>query len=369
MQCTTTTGNVTFTKTASVTTATAFQTVTYTYMVTNTTGADLQNVVIVDDNGTPNYSEDDVTINVSAAITSATNPSGTLANGAKVTLTSTVYLPISLFYQVGSASAFDTLIPAAIPVPAGSPSGTLPSLFLTYLIDADVSDNTYGTGASADWAGNGGHTFAQEEANYVTWSLYNSWGMLAERFNASNVSTITPTTGHPSGYGSTVSDIDAGPSNGSGISYITSTLVDNLDYYTPQTVGPVVVNSPNGPDWQLTSGYKLIVPEGIFGMPGFGSNAVSVTNYLSSTKVGFSGKCGYPKSVSYCPKMVNSTVKSTAYLCATVCGCTQVVHAEACTSVCLNVGCSQPTCNNPVRPHHLPEGSELRLHLRQLPSW
>ena len=343
--CTTATGSVSFTKTASVATANAFEAVTYTYTVTNTGSTNLQNIVIVDDNGTPNYSEDDVTINVSAAITTTSNPSGTLAAGAKAVVTSTVYLPISLFYQVGTASAFDTLIPATIPATSTTPT----QLFFTYLIDSDVSDNTYGKGASAGWAGNGGHTFAQEEANSITWSLYNSIGQQVANFDANNLSftgVTAPgaTPSHPSGYSSSVTAVHSG--NPNYISYVTSTLVDNLDLFTATTAP--IVNSPIGDaTWLATSGYKLIVNEGIYGMFGFSSNAGSVTNNLSSTKVGFSGKCGYAKGASYSPKIVNSKVTGTAYLCATVCGCTSVVHAKAYTCVTLNVGCSQPTCNNP----------------------
>jgi uncharacterized repeat protein (TIGR01451 family) len=99
--------------------------VTYTYTIRNTGSTTLQNLVIVDDNVTPNYSEDDVTINL---------PDGTLLKpGATFKVTSTVYLPISLFYQSGGQSAFDTLIAQVVPIPAGSPAVALPSLLICAL--------------------------------------------------------------------------------------------------------------------------------------------------------------------------------------------------------------------------------------------
>ncbi len=182
--------------------ANAFQLVTYTYTVKNTGSTTLQNLVLVDDNGTPNYTEDDVTIPIPAGTT--------LAPGASYSVTSTVYLPISLFYQSGSESAFDTLIPQVVPVPAGSPAGTLPNLLLTYLIDADVTDNTYGTGASAGWSGNGGHTFAEELGGYAEFGLYNSKGTLISDFDVNYLKNVGVTSSIPSGYGSTPGTVSVG---------------------------------------------------------------------------------------------------------------------------------------------------------------
>ena len=146
----TSTGSVSFTKTASATSVAAFKTITYTYTVKNTGTTTLGNIVITDDNGTPSYTEDDVQIPVP----------GTLAPGATYSVKSTVYLPISLFYQSGNSASYDTLIPQIPASPANA-------LLLTYLIDSDVTDNTYGTGASAGWANVGGHTFSGELSNYA----------------------------------------------------------------------------------------------------------------------------------------------------------------------------------------------------------
>jgi hypothetical protein len=326
----TSTGSATLTKTASVTNANAFEIITYTYVVHNTGATTLSNLVVVDDNGTPNYTGDDVTVGTLAS----------LAPGAMATFTNTAYLPISYFYQVGSASAFDTLIPQAIPA-SGS---TMASLELTYLIDEDVTDNTYGTGASAGWAGNGVHTFAQEEGNHLQWSLSDRGGIRVSDFDANFIYHYGVSSTLPSGYGANVYQVNYG--NGKYISSASSTLADNLNGYTKFFSDET--NSPVGDaNWQTISGYKVTVSDGIFGLCGIGPNSVGITNYLTTSEIAFGGKCGYAKAVSYCPKIVGSKVTSTAWLTATVCGCTTIVHAKASVCVTLN-GCAQPVCNNPV---------------------
>jgi len=329
-------GSATLTKTVNVGAggANAFQLVTYTYTIKNTGSTTLQNLVIVDDNGTPNYPEDDVTINIPAGTT--------LAPGASYSVTSTVYLPISLFYQSGSEAAFDTLIPQVIPVPTGSPAGTLPNLQLTYLIDADVTDNTYGTGSSAGWAGNGGHTFAEELAGYAEFALYNSRGTLISDFDVNYLKKVTATSHFPSGYASTPGTVSVGGTNY--IYYLESTLQDNLNDY-PQFVGDTV-NSPvaGTPNWETITGYKVLVNEGIFGIYGIGSAAVK-KNYLAATETAYSGKCGYARPTTYTPCIYGNLVNSTAYLCAQVCGCSTPVHAKACLTVKL-CGAALPRCDN-----------------------
>ncbi len=332
----TATGSATLTKSANVTSANSFQLVTYTYTIRNTGSTTLQNIVVVDDNGTPNYPEDDVTI---------TAPAGTtIAPGASYTLTSSVYLPISLFYQSGEQAAFDTLIPQVVPVPAGSPKGTLPSLLLTYLIDSDVTDNTYGTGASAGWAGVGGHTFAELTQGYATFALTNSRGSEVSEFTVGYLQNVGVSANVPSGY---AAGLDGKPSVGGTnyIYYLDSTLADDLN---DNQINGDTVNSPvaGTPNWVTTAGYKVLVNEGIFGICGIGGAQVE-KNYLAATETAFggSGRCGGngSHSATYTPSFVGSTVSSTAWLMAQVCGCTTTVTAKACLNVKLN-GCAQPTC-------------------------
>jgi hypothetical protein len=332
-------GSMTLTKTSSVSNANAFQLITYTYTITNTGSTALEGIVIVDDNGTPTYKEDDVTINVSALLTTSSNPTGSLAPGASYKVTSTVYLPISLFYQAGSEAAFDTLIPQVLP---STTPGVLNQLLLTYLIDTDVSDNTYGTNASAGWAGNGGHTFAEELGNYAEFAFYDSRGNLVSDFDVNYLKSVPADSEFPSGYAGTPGSIFWGGTKY--INYLTSTLADNLNMF-PQFVHDTT-NSPvaGTPNWQPISAYKVLVNEGIFGICGIGSASVK-KNFLAATETPFGGKCGYAKSATYTPSVICSTVKSTAYAWATVCGCSTVVHAQTCLSVTLN-GCGKPICSS-----------------------
>jgi uncharacterized repeat protein (TIGR01451 family) len=321
----TTAGSATLTKTASVSSANAFQLITYTYVVKNTGTSALSNIVVVDDNGTPNYTEDDVTVGTLA----------TLAPGASYKFTSSVYLPVSLFYQSGVTAAFDTLITQV-------PSSPANSLQFTYLIDSDVSDNTYGTGASAGWSSVGGHKFSQIPGNYAEFAFYDSMGHLVSDFNADYLSNLGVSSTYPSGYGS--AQLHGAPIYGGTkyIDYITSTLADNLNgyskFYTDTT------NSPVGDvNWQSTAGYKVTVDKGMFGMLPFGSVAVK-KDYLNAVENAFDYfKCGVAHSASYTPQIVSSKVTGTAYLCATVCGCTTIVHAWAKTCVTVN-GYGQPSC-------------------------
>ena len=308
---------------------------TYTYTITNTGTTTLGNLVIVDDNGTPNYPEDDYTLPIPAGTT--------IAPGAKYSISTTVYLPISLFYQSGNEAAFDTLIPQVVPVPAGSPAGTLPSLLLTYLIDTDVTDNSYGTGASAGWAGNGGHTFAEIEGGYAEFAFYDSLGHTVADFDVNYLKNVGVSAKIPSGYGSTPGQNFVGGYNN--VLYLDSTLADNLNSSMYDTA---TVNSPSAgaPNWDFTAGYRVLVSEGIFGWFNCSFSASVKKNYLAATETSYSGKCGSARGTTYTPCIYGDIVNSTAYLCAQVCGCSTIVHAKACLSVKL-CGPTKPNgCNN-----------------------
>jgi hypothetical protein len=333
----TATGSATLTKTSSVSSsgANAFQLVTYTYTVKNTGSTTLGNINIVDDNGTPNYPEDDYTVPVPA--------NTTITPGNSYSISTQVYLPISLFYQSGTEAAFDTLIPQAVPATATAGA----SLQLTYLIDTDVTDNSYGANASAGWAGNGGHSFADLEAGYAEFAFYNAYGTTMADFNVNYLKPVKATTAIPTGYGSTPGTIYAPTSlNTNYISYLTSTLEDDLNdtpAYNGDTTSSPVAGSPN---WIFTAGYKVLVSNAIFGMFNSSFSVAVKKNYLAATETGFSGKCGSPRPITYTPTVYGSSITSTAWLCANVCGCSTVVHAKACLTVKM-CGSSHPTCNNP----------------------
>lgn len=339
--CTTLPGSATLTKTVNVGSAgaNAFQKVTYTYTIKNTGSTTLQNLVIVDDNGTPGYTGDDVTINL---------PTGfTLAAGASYSVTSTVFLPISLFYQNGSSAAFDTLIPQEIPAAAGSTAG--PQLLLTYLIDSDVSDNTYGKNASAGWAAVGGHTFADMMAAYAQFSFYPA-NNANTPISVLNVDYIGKGGNLQSGYQdlgvlSTVTGAGTAKYATAPLGNVDSSLSDNLNNYPPFNASWLTDSPVAGtPNWQTIQSYQVTVNEGIFGVSGLGSVKVTA-NHLNNAKDSFNGKCGYSKAVTYAPCIYGNMVSSTAYLCANVCGCSTLVHAKACLTVKL-CGPSLPGCGS-----------------------
>ena len=336
--CTTAPGSATLTKTSTVNSsgANAFELVTYTYTIKNTGTTTLGNLNIVDDNGTPNYTGDDYTLPIPSTVT--------IAPGSSYSISTQVYLPISLFYQSGDKAAFDTLIPQIVPAAS---AGAKASLLLTYLIDTDVTDNTYGTGASAAWKDNGGHTFGEIESGYAEFAFYNSIGQTVADFDVNYLKNLGVSTTNSSGYNSSLGSIITNNSyltSSNGFS-LDSTLADNLNNFP---LANDTLNSPAaGTDsWDVTAGYKVLLNEGAFGMFGSSFSAVVKKNYLAATETGFSGKCGSPQGATYTPCIYGNVINSTAYLCANVCGCSTIVHAKACLSVKV-CGATQPTCNNP----------------------
>lgn len=328
------TSSATLTKTASVNCANAFQAITYTYVVTNTGSNTLTNLVVTDDNGTPNYSEDDFTV--------GKVPS--LSPGKSVTFYITTYLPIKLFAEVNNNTIFDTLIPQT-PATASGISGN--SLLVTYLNDADVTDNTYGTGASGGWAAVGGHSFNQITGNYAEFAFYDGHGNLVSDFNADYLSWVgVNAIMTPSGYGSAGLHGPMIYGNSNYVQYITSTLADNLNMY--QKFYKDTVNSPVGDaNWQATAGYKVVMNQAVFGSAGIGS-AVIKENHLQATEFpntepGWGWGCKPTHALCYTPQIVCTKIVNTAYLCATVPVCGTTINAQASACVTLNGG-APPNC-------------------------
>jgi len=327
------TSSATLTKTASVASANAFQAITYTYVVTNTGSNTLTNIVVTDDNGTPNYAEDDFTVGTVA----------TLAPGASVTFKITTYLPIKLFAEVNNNAIFDTLIPQTSQTASGIPAT---ALLLTYLNDVDVTDNTYGTGASAGWAAVGGHTFNQIIGNYAEFAFYDAHGNLVSDFDADYLSNLGVSSTYPSGYGSAGLHGPMIYGSSKYVDYITWTLADNLNGY-PMFYNDTV-NSPVGDaNWQAIAGYKVVVDQGVFGSAGIGSAAVKGNHLQASefanSEPGWGWGCKPTHALCYTPQVICTKIVNTAYLCATVPACGTVIKAQATACVTLN-GAPPPTC-------------------------
>lgn len=322
-------------KAASVTSANAFQAITYGYYVVNTGSTTLTNIVITDDNGTPGYSEDDFTVGTIAS----------LAPGCSQYFFQTVYLPIRLFAQVGNNAIFDTLIPQVPPTTLASGS-SIPAgaLVLTYLEDDDVFDNTYGTpgtkpttGASAGWAAVGGHTFSEDFGNYAEFTFYDKSGHLVSDFDADYLSHLGVSSTFPSGYGSAGLHGSMLYGSSSYVQYITSTLADNLNGYS-KFYGATTTSPDSDNNWQSTAGYKVQVAQSIFSADKCGAGfgwAVIKKNFVTNSKLG--------QNLCYTPQTICTKIVSTAWASATVCGCNTTITTSACVSVTLN-GCPLPTC-------------------------
>ncbi|MES1260743.1 MAG: hypothetical protein ABUS49_03330, partial [Acidobacteriota bacterium] len=153
-------------KTANVAKVNPFQKVTYKYVVTNTGTVTLTGVVVVDDNGTPTYTNDDFTVGTIA----------TLAPGASATLTATIYPPVTeaanndegwgLNWGWSNHSNnwdFDdrNAQPGGLLICKERADGKVE---FTYKENSQYTDNTYGKNSSRDW-GSWGHSFSTLASN------------------------------------------------------------------------------------------------------------------------------------------------------------------------------------------------------------
>jgi len=309
------TSNLELVRGQSVTSANPFQAVTYGWAVINAGSTTLTNVTVTDDNGTPNYTGDDYTV-VSGL---------TLTPGQSQTFFKTVYLPITLFAQAGNEAIFDTLIPQVV-------SST--DWQVSYLIDTDVMDNTYGTSASAGWTPVGGHQLWQDlQGNYAEYQFIDAGNHDVLDFNADfltfNGSSFYSTGLH--------GGIIAGSS--SYIESITSTLAQDLSGIPAGS--PATVNSPTTSTWQADSAYIANINPSVFNADkcGAGVGAIKINkNYIAYSKLG--------ANLCYSPYAIGAKITDTAFATATVCGCNTVIHTQASICITLN-GCAIPTgCNN-----------------------
>jgi len=343
--------SVSLTRTASVTSANAFQEITYGYTVTNTGSTTLTDITITDDNGTPNYVEDDFIVGTIAS----------LAPGKSQSFTATVYLPVRVFAQSGNNAIFDTLVvqPSGTVIAQGTPGGgsfTVASgeIYLHYLLDTDVMDNTFGTsstteGASADWAAVGGHELWQDlNNNYAEFAFFNTAGTLVSEFNEDFLTYY----GYPNG-GAAPSGIGTAGLHGpiiygsssiiAGLGTSISDDVNELSFYKGSVPNGASAISPDSSStWETISSYKALINTAGFTVKdkcgkvvgsGFGSVAVA-KNYIGYSKIG--------NNLCYQPQVVTTKIYDTAYVTAYNVCCP--VNAKASICVTLN-GCPPPTCS------------------------
>ncbi|MEN6545485.1 MAG: SdrD B-like domain-containing protein [Armatimonadia bacterium] len=258
--------SVTLEKKADVTEIDPNKSVTYTYTVKNTGGLTLNNVVVKDDNATPNDTSDDFVV--------GTIPS--LAPGAQAVLTQTKIPPVPVCDVIDGTTIGAGYLAAEVLANG--------DVKLTFVESRAINDNTYGNTASG-W-GSKGHTFNNlVGSDKAQFRVTDANGNVVMEFY---LDYITASSLYPSGYGT------LGATGGDGkmvigsasnlVSYTTS-LTQNLNqssaYYG------FTVNSPAEPDpnWNYNIMYQAVIKGSVFGTAGFGGFTIPAV-HNSPPKIG-----------------------------------------------------------------------------------
>ena len=236
--------------------------VTYTYVVKNTGGITVTNVTVVDDNGTPGYTADDVTVGTIAS----------LAPGASQTFTFTDTLPQTECETINGTNVVVGLVLTTI-----LPSGDIQ---VTYIQQA-VNDNRYGTGATAATGWPSGHTFNNlVGSDKCEFRFTDGKGNVVFDFFCDY---ITASAGFPSGYGClglSGGDGSLVSGNAANLLSATTSLSDNFNkagspFKTGFFVNSPLETSPNSgisvpAGWDYNNSYTVVVSKNAFGANGFG---------------------------------------------------------------------------------------------------
>ena len=246
---------------------------TYTYVISNGCGVTLTNVVVRDDNGSPDFAGDDFIVGTVA----------TLLAGQSHTFTKALIPPVQLCLRdmngvVGTSGLLITEILT---------NGNIKATFIQSMA---VNDNTYGANA-INWPG--GHTFGNlTGSDQATWSFKDANGNEVLSFKEDY---ITATAGYPSGYGTLgVLGGDGGMlvGNATNVLYVNTSLTDNLNKQpflgnlAQYTVNSPSLADPNSALWEYRMIYTVIVNKTAFGAAGFGS-AMIADQHNSPTKPPF----------------------------------------------------------------------------------
>jgi hypothetical protein len=237
--------------------------VTYSYTVTNTSGLTLNNVVVTDDNGTPGFVLDDVTVGTVAVLP----PNGS------ATLSRMLILPVTLCDQGGAG------LPSGMIIKEVLPNG---NFRVSFIQDFGVNDNTYGVNAIG-WGGPNGHKFSNlTGSDHVSWEFRNGAGQLVLAFDQDYISAAS-TALFPSGFGCLGFGGDGSlPSVGNAASVLdfSTSLEDNLNKQpflgalAQYTVNSPSLIDPNSPFWEYRMVYTVILDKSAFGGSGLGAVAI-----------------------------------------------------------------------------------------------
>jgi hypothetical protein len=266
-------------KTASPANAAVGQPVTYSYAVTNTGNVEIDNINIVDDNGTPGDTSDDYYVNAA--------PFNLAAGQGTAFAVSHISEPTCM--QVSGSNVFTGTLTVNV-----LPTGDVEVIFNQ---SQNNNDNRYGTGATAATGWKNGHKFSDlTGSDEATFLFTDGNGKSVLEFQADYITAATSTKfgdgvpiTYPSGYGT------LGPLGGDGKMLIGSssnvlsvhtTLSDTLNQ-SPTFYG-FIVNSPpetspnssisTPPGWNYTDGYDVIVSKNAFGAAGFGGVTIPLVH-------------------------------------------------------------------------------------------
>jgi hypothetical protein len=306
----TVTPKISLTKTANKTRVNPFEKVTYSYVVKNTGTVALTNIVVVDDNATPGYKTDDFTVGTIAS----------LAIGASKTLTATIYPPVQEDAQddnTGWGSSSSTYWSDSSSDDGGSiickelANGDIQ---FTYRQNRNLSDNTYGRGASSDW-GWRGHSFSSFAASTdgAQFQILDKAGNVVLDFVADYISRSSQ---YPSGWG------NLGVKGGGGMVYkglashvkqVDSSLSRNLNKQSKYN--QCTTDSPRGDsEWDDEQSYTVVIDKAACSKYGFGGVRVSKVKNECSKRRGYESHVTHPSSST----VTNTATASAVYQGTTV---------------------------------------------------
>jgi len=314
--------DVSIIKTADKPQITPDEKVTYSYTVKNTGDCTLTNVVVTDDNGTPDFPDDDFVVSVIPS----------LAAGQEVTFTVTKALPLNTYAKGDSGNVYAGQLITDV-LPGGD-------VRVTFIQSRHLVDNTYG----ANSVGYKKSATFKDRVNSdnAQFEFTNGAGNVVLAFA---VDYISASAAYPSGYGTLgVNGGDGSMSRGSKAHVLScsTSLSDNLNQ-SPAYYGYTVDSPPEpNPGWEYENRYTVIVSAAAFGCCGFGSVRIPAVHNSP------------PKNDPdrYEPKPCNTEVTNTATVEATAPdGSILTATADATVYVYAGVDCDDGGCKPPKGKH------------------